>query len=263
MMRSFRIAVVFFFCFSLPYISLAWGTQGHRISGEIANNYLNKKAKRAIAAILGNESIAISSNWADFAKSDTAYRYLSNWHHINLPTALSKEAVYSFLAADTATDIYTKINWLSTQLENKLLSLDKQKLYLRLLIHFVEDAHQPMHVGHSEDLGGNRISVTWFSDASNLHQVWDSKLIDFQQLSYTEYVAAINFTTKQQRKQWQAETVSEWIWQSYQHSERIYTGVKTGDRLGFEYNFKHIATINEQLLKAGVRLAGLLNRIFG
>ncbi len=262
-MRNLRIAVAFLFCFFLPYISMAWGTQGHRIAGEIANSYLNKKTRKAIAAILGNESIAIGSNWADFIKSDTNYRYLSNWHFINLPAALTKNAVDNFLAADTATDVYTKINWLTVQLENKLLSSDKQQLYLRVLIHLVEDIHQPLHVGRPEDLGGNRVTLNWFNDASNLHQVWDSKLIDFQQLSYTEYVAAINFTTKQQRKQWQAEPVSEWIWQSYQHSERIYTGVKNGDRLGFEYNFKHIATVNEQLLKAGVRLAGLLNRIFG
>ena len=125
-MRSFWIALVVCFCFLLPYTSLAWGTQGHRITGEIANSYLTKKARKAIAAILGNESIAISSNWADFIKSDTSYRYLSNWHYINLPAALSKDAVENFLAADTATDVYTKINWLTAQLKNKLLSTDKQ-----------------------------------------------------------------------------------------------------------------------------------------
>ena len=32
---------------------------------------------------------------------------------------------------------------------------------------------------------------------------------------------------------------------------------------GYKYNFEHIATVNEQLLKAGVRLAGILNQIFG
>ncbi|TWI81070.1 S1/P1 nuclease [Lacibacter cauensis] len=263
MMKRFSIAVVFFIALSIPYISMAWGTQGHRITGEIANSYLTKKARKAIIAILGNESIAMSSNWADFVKSDTGYRYLSNWHYINLPAALTKNAVENFLAADTATDVYTKINWLTEQLKNKLLSSDKQQLYLRVLIHLVEDVHQPMHVGRPDDLGGNRVTVNWFSEASNLHQVWDSKLIDFQQLSYTEYVAAINFTTKQQRKQWMAEPVSEWIWQSYQQAEKIYAGVKTGDRLGFDYNYKYIATLNEQLLKAGVHLAGLLNSIFG
>ncbi len=262
-MRNFSIVLACCVCFVLPYSGMAWGTQGHRISGEIANSYLTKKARKAISAILGNESIAITSNWADFVKSDTSYRYLSNWHYINLPAALNKDAVENFLAADTATDVYTKINWLTAQLKNKLLSTDKQQLYLRVLIHLVEDVHQPMHVGRPDDLGGNRVTVNWFSDASNLHQVWDSKLIDFQQLSYTEYVAAINFTTKEQRKEWMAEPVSEWIWQSYQQAEKIYAGVKTGDRLGFDYNYKYIATLNEQLLKAGVHLAGLLNQIFG
>jgi hypothetical protein len=33
-------------------------------------------------------------------------------------------------------------------------------------------------------------------------------------------------------------------------------------KLGYEYNFRHIKTLNERLLKGGVRLAGLLNSIF-
>jgi hypothetical protein len=32
--------------------------------------------------------------------------------------------------------------------------------------------------------------------------------------------------------------------------------------LSYEYNYNHVQQLNEQLLKGGVRLAGLLNRIF-
>ena len=72
-----------------------------------------------------------------------------------------------------------------------------------MLIHITEDVHQPMHVAHAADKGGNDINVNWFDKPTNLHAVWDSDLIDFQQLSYTEYAAAINFTTPVQRAQWQ------------------------------------------------------------
>jgi hypothetical protein len=68
----------------LPVQTMAWGTNGHRISGQIADSYLNAKARAAIKAILGNESIAMTSNWADFIKSDPQYKYLSSWHYVIL-----------------------------------------------------------------------------------------------------------------------------------------------------------------------------------
>ena len=168
-----------------------------------------------------------------------------------------------YLANDTAVDAYTKVNWLVAQLKNKDLAQQNKLMYLRLLIHIVGDIHQPLHTGRPDDRGGNGIRLSWFNNPYNLHQVWDDRLIDLQQLSYTEYVSAINHSTKEQRKEWQAEPVNEWIWQSYQLAEKIYTDVKPDDKLGYPYNFKNIANVNQQLLKGGVHLAGLLNEIFG
>jgi len=246
----------------LPFCSMAWGVLGHRIVGQIADSYLTKHTKREIYKILGNESIAMTSNWPDFIKSDPAYDYLDTWHYINLKAGLSEEFVKNYLSTDTVTDAYTKINWLTAQLKNKDLEQDKKILYLRLLVHIVGDIHQPMHVGRFEDRGGNSIKLLWFNGPTNLHTVWDSRLVDFQQLSYTEYAAAINYSTKQQRKEWQAEPVSDWIWQSYAHAQKIYGDVKADDKLSYDYNFRYIGIVNQQLLKGGVHLAGLLNEIF-
>lgn len=136
-------------------------------------------------------------------------------------------------------------------------------MYLRLLIHFVGDIHQPLHAGRFEDLGGNKIKVSWMNAPTNLHTLWDSQLINFQQLSYTEYAAAINFTTKAQRKEWNKATISSWVWDSYQLSEKIYGDIKEPDqKLDYKYNFNYLATLNQQLLKGGVHLAGILNEIF-
>lgn len=261
-MSKLKVSISLLLCLFLSFNSMAWGVLGHRIVGQIADSYLSKKAKKGIAAILGNESIAMSSNWPDFIKSDPSYRYLSSWHYINLKAGLTRTELDHELAIDTATDVYSKLNWLTDQLKNKSPEAEKKIMYLRLIIHMVGDIHQPLHVGRPEDQGGNKIAVTWFNEPGNLHQVWDSKLVDFQQLSYTEYTKAINHTTRKQRKEWQAELLNEWIWQSYQQSEKIYAAVKPNDKLGFEYNFKNISTVNEQLLRAGIHLAGLLNEIF-
>jgi hypothetical protein len=263
-MNTVKKIIFFVSLFSLPFYSFGWGVLGHRIVGEIAESYLTPKAKIEVQKILGLESIAMASNWADFIKSDSAYDYIYNWHFINLKPGLTSEQVQAYLEKDTATDLYTKMNFLIKELKNKNLLMDKKRMYLKLLIHFVGDAHQPLHTGHFEDLGGNRVKVLWFSTPTNLHAMWDEQLINFQQLSYTEYVNAINHTTQKQRIAWQKQPISEWINESYQISEQLYNDIKQPDqKLSYRYNYDHIQTLNERLLKAGVRLAGLLNTLFG
>ena len=247
----------------LPLQSMAWGAEGHRIAGLIAEGYLTPKARAAIKAILGDTSIAIASNWADFIKSDPNYNYLSSWHYIDLDKTYTYPDLQVYLSHDTTVDAYTKLNFLIAELKKKGLAAGKKLLYLRMLIHIVEDVHQPMHVGHTSDKGGNDIKVTWMNNPSNLHSVWDSGLIEFQQLSYREYAATINHTTATQRAQWQKAPISQWLFESNQIADKLYTETKTGDNLSaFKYNFSHIDIVNRQLVKAGVRLAGVLNAIF-
>jgi len=245
-----------------PLQSMAWGTTGHRVCGQIAESYLTPKAKAAIHAILGNESIAMASNWADFIKSDPQYSYTSPWHYIDLDKPYTYPELVDFLNHDTNVDAYTKINFLIGDLKKPGLSRYTKEFDLKMLIHIVEDVHQPMHVAHADDKGGNDFKVTWFNEPTNLHAVWDTKLIDFQQLSYTEYAAAINHTTPAQRAEWQSAPISKWLFESNQIAEILYTDIKPGDDLGYKYNYSHIDTLNRQLLKAGVRLAGVLNSLF-
>ncbi|WP_211217458.1 S1/P1 nuclease [Segetibacter koreensis] len=243
---------------------MAWGMLGHRIVGEIASTYLTPKARKEIQQILGTESIAMASNWADFIKSDTTYKYLNSWHYIDFDSAINYTRMQSYLKSDTATDAYTKLNFLIRKLKNKKLSQNEKLMYLRLLIHIAGDVHQPLHSARTGDAGGNEIKVSWFGQPSNLHRVWDEQLIEFQRLSYTEYAAAINHASVKQRLTWQKQSISNWLFDSYRISEQLRKELQQPEqKLSFQYNFRHIETLNEQLLKGGVHLAGLLNQIFG
>lgn len=259
--KAFFFLVLFFY---LPLQSMAWGMLGHRIVGEIADSYLTAKARTEIKKILGNESIAMASNWADFIKSDTSYRYLNTWHYIDFPKDMDYTAMKSYLKKDTAADAFTKLNFLISELKKKKLNKDKKLMYLRLLIHIVGDVHQPLHVSPEGDAGGNEIKISWFGTSSNLHKLWDEQLIASQALSYTEYVKAINYTTALQRKTWQSQPVSQWLFDSYTISRQLHDEIKDKNpKLGYRYIFDHLQTLNQQLLKGGVRLAGILNELFG
>lgn len=258
-----KIATVALFIF-ISLHAFAWGALGHRIVGEIANSYLSCKAQKNIRKILGTESIAIASNWADFVKSDSTMNYLAPWHYVNIKSGLNHNEFNGYLERDTITDAFTQLNFLIGALKDKQLPMDKKRMYLRLLIHIVGDIHQPMHVGRAEDLGGNKIKVSWFNEPTNIHAVWDDKLIDFQKLSYTEYTRSINHVSKTQRKEWQQQPMPEWFFESYQLADKIYGGITQPDqKLGYRYNYEHIESLNSRLLKGGVRLAGVLNEIFG
>ena len=248
----------------LPSQAMAWGMLGHRIVGEIADRHLTKKARKNIQKILGNETVAMASNWADFIKSDPSYDYLGPWHYINVKQGVTLDQFTASVMQDTSTNVHTKLNMMVSELKNnKALPQDKKQMYLRLIIHMVGDIHQPMHAGRPEDLGGNRVRLTWFNTPTNLHRVWDEQLIEYQELSYTEYATYLNHVSKTQRSTWQQAPVSTWIYESYQIADKLYEGVKPEDKLGYRYNFDNVTTLNDQLLKGGVRLAGLLNEIFG
>lgn len=257
-----RIIVVAILAY-LPFNANAWGVLGHRVVGEVADHYINAKTRKAIQQILGSESIAMTANWADFIKSDTSYNYLNNWHYVNLPANLSKTDVFSFLDNYPEANIYSKINEMIEVLKNKNSKPDQKKLALRMVIHLVGDLHQPMHTARKEDLGGNRVFLTWFGEKTNLHRVWDSDLVDFQGLSFTEYTKAIDHVSKQEVLYLQSASLKDLVFESYGLCNKIYaTGIKNDDKLSYQYNFDWIETVNQQLLKGGVRLAGILNSIY-
>ena len=54
------------------------------------------------------------------------------------------------------------------------------------MVHIVGDIHQPLHAGHAEDKGGNDIKIKYRGRDTNLHSLWDSGLLDYQGLTYTE-----------------------------------------------------------------------------
>jgi hypothetical protein len=262
-MKHYKFLPFLLLLFIVPFQSHAWGLLGHRVVGQIAELYLTPKAKKAIKDILGGESLAMNANWADFIKSDTSYRYLSSWHYLDFPDSMNYQQVRSVMDNDTTPNVYNKTNWLVKQLKNKSLPRDKKLFYLRLLVHFIGDMHQPLHHGRVVDEGGNKVRVTWFGDSTNLHTVWDTRLIEDQKLSYTEYAEAINHhITAADIAKLQKQPISEWVYESYVISRDIYKDVPRNGRLSYYYNFKWIETANGRLLKGGVRLAGLLNEIF-
>ncbi len=165
---------------------------------------------------------------------------------------------------------------------------------LRYIIHFVGDLHQPLHAEDNADRGGNCTSLAFFSEdrPSNLHAIWDFKLIEHElalnRQSQPRFAAALDERFSQHWAEWGQPKIDvvAWTWESHKIArdtayaalnppiplERVdsQTDCSTErDRvaaehiaIGSAYDDAAEPVIEEQLAKAGYRLAALLNQIF-
>ncbi len=235
-----------------------WGQIGHYVTGHIAETHLNEQAQIEVKRILGNESLAMASVWMDDIRADNRYDYTSDWHWVTIPDGMT----YEETEKNPNGDIIWALEKLIAELKTGGLSEEDEREKLKMVIHMVGDIHQPLHVGNGEDRGGNDVRVQWMGNSSNLHRVWDTDMIRSREMSYSELAQEINHPAKEQIKKWQSATVRDWAMESKSYRDRVYD-LNGGSRLGFAYRYKNFDLVEKRLLQAGVRLAGVINDIYG
>lgn len=235
----------------------AWGQTGHRAVGWIAEQYLNSKARKKLNVLLKGESLAIAGTWMDEIRSDKKYNYMTDWHWVTVPDGQTYDATEK----NPNGDIIEALARVTKSLKSRTLNSAEEVEYIKVLIHLVGDIHQPLHVGTGNDKGGNDTKVKWFGRNSNLHRVWDSEMIDDTKLSYTELALSLGKIPTSEVTRLQKDLVNDWAQESMELRKQIYE-IGSG-KLGYEYSYQNMGTVRKRLLEAGVRLAGLLNEIYG
>jgi hypothetical protein len=236
-----------------------WGATGHRTVGQIADNYLKGKTKRKIAELLDGQSLALVSTFGDDIKSDKRYNKFYTWHYVNMPFDMNYQASEKNPEGDLVTGIETCKSILLDENSTK----EEKVFYLKLLVHLMGDLCQPMHVGRKEDKGGNTVQVQWFGKGTNLHSVWDSKMIDSFGMSYTELAENMNEISKEQVAFLQEGTIVDWVNDTHKYAIEVYESAEVGENLGYTYMYEYFGLTRSQLQKAGIRLAKVLNELFG
>lgn len=236
-----------------------WGATGHRAIGEIAEKHLSKKAKKEIENLLKGQGLAIVSTFGDNIKSDDKYDKFYTWHYVNFPF----DTKYEDSDKDKNGDIVMGIEHCIKTLKDPNASQEDKIFYLKFLVHLIGDLHQPLHVGRKEDKGGNDIKVLWHYKKSNLHRVWDSDMIEFYNMSYTELSSNAKQLSKAQIESIAQGSVLDWTYESQALAKTIYKSAKQDEKLRYRYSYDHFDTVTSQLQKSGIRLAKVLNDIFG
>jgi S1/P1 Nuclease len=160
-------------------------------------------------------------------------------------------------------------------LSSQSTSQKEKLLALKYLGHWVGDIHQPLHVSFKDDRAGNNVDVNG-QCSSNLHSAWDTCLV-LAVVSEDVADAATDLMktiTPAKIEKWNDSDPMDWANESFDISVKAQTkycvqqgascnaaprAVKVDDA----YIAANGPIVREQLQKAGVRLAHLLDDALG
>lgn len=240
--------------------AFGWGQKGHDTVAYIAECNLTPEAKAAAEELLDGKSIVYFANWMDNASHTPEYEYTKTWHYKNVDA----DETYETAKKNKKGDIVEAIRTQSIILGDTANSKEERALALKMIVHFLGDLHQPLHLGHQSDLGGNLWPVFYFKNPKNLHSVWDSSLVESaHKWSYTEWQQQIDRSSDSEK----AEILSsvnpdDWAQETLAIAQAVYEETPYDSNIEFNYIAKWSPVIEKQLLRGGLRLAAILNDTF-
>lgn len=253
--------------FTLPSSAYAWGFQGHRLVGRIAEVRLTPAARAEIDRLLAAEpepTLAGVAPWADQlrGKDPGLGRRSAGWHYVNIaedechyqaPTHCpGGNCVVEALKAQTAI------------LADRARSDAERTQALKFVVHFVGDIHQPMHAGYGHDKGGNDFQVQYNNRGTNLHSLWDSGLVNTRRLDDEAYAKVLWSLPKPKLAHRVTLSRDADSWAEASCRIAVGHGVYPPSRkLGDEYTAQYRPVAEAQLRLAGERLAQVLNGALG
>jgi nuclease S1 len=245
--------------------ALAWGPRGHRASAKLAESRLSPRAKAIMRDLLEpGESLADASTWSDENSRDIPGS--AAWHFVNVPVSALH---YDPRDCRPRGCVVSKIAEFRSILADPHASRSRRRTALRFFLHLVQDLHQPMHVADRNDRGGNNLQLRYGRyDNTNLHQVWDSGLLNQGYRNEAELIRTMDdLAHRPEAGLWLKGEIEDWADESLEVGRHAYlipgtkTYLRTGDSIGRDYERANLPLVTNRLARSGVRLAFLLNEI--
>ena len=293
-MKNTILKTALILALGLPGAAQAWGPEGHEIVADIAMHHLTPRAKRQVKAILGDRKLGDYevASWPDIVRGTQEYEGIyphnGQWHFVDFNVTEKYDEDFELKPPEDGQDIVTQVGRWQKELAAKGASPDRRLDALRFLVHFTGDMHQPLHCAYRYgDMGGNMIPVHAFRGRSysisadeapehlpDLHSVWDECMV--YELMAGRPRAAFAQDLKagigsDQVRKWSPGDPYAWAVDSYWRARKEAYRWPDGESLPFKwarpgmdltsenYIDARLPLAREQLQKAGVRLAHLLN----
>lgn len=282
LLKRFAVVLAVLLALSAAPPSRAWWGTGHMVVAQIAYDRLNPAARAevdrliAIDALTESNTFVTAAAWADDIKLLDIHLY-DEWHYLDIPFSPDNTTLPP---VEKAGNVQWAIDQcVRTLRSHKAPDVEKARA-LRFLIHFVGDAHQPLHcttrvtAAHpAGDRGGNDYLVSG-GRLRNLHMVWDSAVGLFEDVKRpldeeaTKTIRrfadrAVTANPPASFANLSVMDSRKWIEEGTALAQSVVYTTPEGQALSDEYKKKTQDTSLRQIALAGYRLATLLNDIYG
>jgi hypothetical protein len=287
-MRRRLLTAGVLFLLLTPPTARAWGIAGHVITADIAERHLSPAALQQVQALLATEGLQHLdqvATWADEIRSTR--KEAAPWHYVDIPLAASSYVPERDCAKGDC--VIAAIARFSQTLADPSQPPAARLEALKFLVHFVGDVHQPLHAAENAgDHGGNKVWVSYLDPglpSVNLHWLWDSVMLEHR-LGVSEGPPgqpnpAIRPAASRLAPEIDAELAPppaaasdldpvHWAMESHDLAAQVvYPGVVATGALPSAqpvlvdavYDQRAWPVVRQRLGLAGLRLAGLLNRL--
>ena len=245
-----------------PAQGQAWGPEGHRAAAAITAGRLCPAASAQVERLLGEMTVAEAALWPDRIRGEPEWAHTRDWHYINIGDDTPFSALVE--GAPGHGRLLSAIRDNLALLADPQAAEERRREALGFVLHLVGDLHQPLHVGRSEDRGGNAISVSFAGQETNLHRLWDGVLLRSAELRPDDYLRSLEPLVALSAQSWEHGTLEDWA----EESRRLRPWVYDFDqRRRVPLISKRYAETGRQLsalrlAQAGVRTAWLLNGLW-
>jgi hypothetical protein len=242
-----------------PLSASAWGTKGHQAVAGIGEDLLTPEARRQVTDLLDpGTTLADISLWADEVRPSRPNT--ASWHSVNIPRGASGyNAQRDCGQGCVVSAIEQSLRLLQDPTHDKAVRQEA----LKWVVHFVADLHQPLHA-IADDEGGSAVLVQFNGRQTTLHLLWDEDLIDRaypNTAALQERVLAVLQASNW--RAWQAGQPQDWAEETHRVAVEAVYLFPSSREIDERYVEKALPVIHEQLAKAAVRLAWVLNRVLG
>lgn len=269
-----RLLLTLFCAVVLATPAFGWGRLGHATIAQMAENHLSPKAKKTIDKYLNGQSIAYYASYPD------DYRQV---HIIDLgfePTNSPRKTVWghSFQAKKDGT-LYLSERRGNEYVKNCVVRIqpiiddfkanhrnmtDSARIVsLAFIVHIIGDIHCPKHIRYEDEPTSGQFPVMWRGKEITYHSYWDEILLDryFLQCGYNDLVELLDLHNAKERKEIAKGNVLDWAAENARES-RFTVNVEEKHVFTYLELNRDIKHAEKQIVRAGYRLAALLNEIF-
>lgn len=248
-----------------------WGVLGHQIAAAIAKRNLGSAQVRTIDVLLADARIGGGDMISAAAFADDyriGHPHTAPWHYVNVPldaTEYSEDRdchtdFQQRRVADTPC-VVAQVLAARTRLGDTRLTSAERGLAAAMLIHFVADIHQPLHTTTRDDRGGNGVIASWFGETTNLHAVWDAKIVERRYGANADPVkiaeALDGRISAAERGAWCNSASIDWANEGVAAARTVVYASIAGSPVALSdtYHDRAAPIVDQRLARAGVRLA--------